>query len=105
MKKVCRLIILSLLALTMAFGFTACNDGEKVKDNPYRLTGVNVFDKGCYILGDLVYGAKKQPYNIQGQLLIANHIEFYEPETNELLSFSVPLTQEFQEILSKLPRF
>lgn len=52
MKKVCRLIILSLLALTMAFGFTACNDGEKVNDNPYRLTGVNVFDKGCYILGD-----------------------------------------------------
>ena len=60
---------------------------------------------GCYILGDLVYGSKKQPFNIQGQLLIANHIEYYEPETNELLSFSVPLTQEFQEILSKLPRF
>ena len=49
--------------------------------------------------------AAAQGFNIQGQLLIANHIEFYEPETNELLSFSVPLTQEFQEILSKLPRF
>ncbi len=57
---------------------------------------------GCYILGDNVYGPKKQNFNISGQLLIANHIEFFEPKTKEKLSFSIPLTQEFNEILEKL---
>lgn len=57
---------------------------------------------GCPIVGDTVYCAKKQPFNINGQLLIAKHIQFYEPESNELLSFSVPLTEEFQQILEKL---
>ena len=57
---------------------------------------------GCYILGDNVYGPKKQPFSVDGQLLQANHIEFFEPKTNEKLSFSIPLTQEFSEILEKL---
>ena len=57
---------------------------------------------GCYILGDNVYGPKKQQFNINGQLLIANHIEFFEPQTQQKLSFDVPPTQEFNEILEKI---
>ena len=57
---------------------------------------------GHPILGDEVYGLKKQPYNLNGQMLIANHIEFNEPSTNERLSFSIELTKEFVEILEKL---
>lgn len=53
MKKSIRIIILALLAFTMCFGFTACSeDDSNIKPNPYTLTGVNVFDDGCYILGD-----------------------------------------------------
>ena len=59
---------------------------------------------GCPILGDEVYGFKKQPFNISGQMLIANHIEFNEPTTNERLSFNIELTQEFNDILEKLRR-
>ena len=59
---------------------------------------------GHPILGDEIYGFKKQPFGISGQMLIANHIEFNEPLTNERLSFSVDLTEEFKKILEKIKK-
>lgn len=56
---------------------------------------------GHSIVGDNVYGGKT-PFKISGQLLIAKKIVFFEPETNQELSFEIPLTQEFEQVLNKL---
>ncbi len=57
---------------------------------------------GHAIVGDEVYGNKKQPFNVSGQLLVAKKISFFEPETNKQLTFEVPLTPEFEKVLEKL---
>ena len=57
---------------------------------------------GHSIVGDEVYGGKNQPFNVSGQLLIAKQISFFEPETNEELTFEIPLTEEFETVLNKL---
>lgn len=57
---------------------------------------------GHPIVGDEVYGLKKQPFNVVGQLLVAKRIEFFEPETLMPLEFEIPLTEEFENVLKKL---
>lgn len=63
MKKIILYVITIIMVLSMAFTFSACNDSgstqgglplddPNAKGNPYTLSGVNVFDDGCYILLD-----------------------------------------------------
>lgn len=57
---------------------------------------------GHSIVGDKVYGIKKEQFNLQGQLLHAMTIGFVHPKTNELMEFSAPLPKYFEDVLNKL---
>lgn len=54
------------------------------------------------ILGDDVYGPKKCPYNLSGQLLHAGTLGFIHPTTNEYIEFTADLPDNFNNILEKL---
>ena len=54
------------------------------------------------ILGDDVYGPKKSPYNLNGQLLHAGKLGFIHPTTNEYIEFDSELPEYFSDILAKL---
>ncbi len=54
------------------------------------------------ILGDDVYGPKKCPYNLSGQLLHAGTLGFIHPSTKEYIEFSADLPDYFENILEKL---
>ena len=56
------------------------------------------------VVGDEVYGYKKQKFNTHGQLLHSEYLEFTHPRTGERLHFSVPLPDYFAEIVEKLRR-
>ena len=57
---------------------------------------------GYPVVGDPVYGIKKQKFNLQGQLLHAERLTFTHPVTGEEMTFTAPLPEYFTEILSKL---
>lgn len=54
------------------------------------------------ILGDEVYGPKKNPFGIHGQVLHACEIGFIHPVSDEYLEFSAELPDNFNNILSRL---
>ena len=56
------------------------------------------------VVGDEVYGYKKQKFSTHGQLLHSEYLEFTHPRTGERLHFSVPLPDYFAEIVEKLRR-
>jgi len=57
---------------------------------------------GYPIVGDKVYGIKKQKFNLEGQLLHAYKLELNHPETDKRMSFTAPLPDYFQNILNKI---
>ncbi len=57
---------------------------------------------GHPILGDKTYGLKKEEFALEGQLLHAGEIGFIHPRTNEAVSFSAPLPQDFSDTLEKI---
>ena len=54
------------------------------------------------ILGDPVYGPKKCPYNLNGQLLHAGFLGFIHPVKNEYVEFQSELPEHFKKILKDL---
>lgn len=56
------------------------------------------------VVGDKVYGIKKQKFNLEGQLLHAFYIQFSHPETGEKMSFTTPLPDYFMRTINKLIR-
>lgn len=56
------------------------------------------------LVGDIVYGPKKQVFNLDGQLLHAKTLGFLHPRTGEYMEFSSEIPESFQRILSKLRR-
>lgn len=54
------------------------------------------------LVGDLVYGYKKQKYKIKGQLLHARLLGFIHPVSKIYMEFEAPLPKEFEETLKKL---
>ncbi|MBQ8164535.1 MAG: RluA family pseudouridine synthase [Clostridia bacterium] len=56
---------------------------------------------GHPVTGDPVYGIKN-PRGMTGQALHAGRIEFSHPATEEKVSFSAPLPDDFESLLSKL---
>lgn len=56
------------------------------------------------ILGDPMYGPKKQSYSSTGQLLHAKLIGFTHPTTHEYMEFDSPLPAYFQKAIDNLPR-
>ena len=54
------------------------------------------------VVGDKLYGYKKQKFNLEGQLLHAYSLEFLHPKTKEKVKFTAPLPEDFKKILSIL---
>ncbi len=54
---------------------------------------------GHAVVGDPVYGHKKQRFELNGQLLHAARLELTHPKTGERMSFTAPLPEYFQRIL------
>ena len=57
---------------------------------------------GHPILGDTVYGDKKNPYHLRGQALHAKKIGFVHPRTGKCYEFIQPPPPYFTELLEKL---
>lgn len=57
---------------------------------------------GHPVVGDPVYGYKKQKFSLNGQLLHAYSLSFVHPTTGEEMTFFAPLPDYFVEVLSKL---
>ena len=57
---------------------------------------------GHPLLGDLVYGPKKQPIHLEGQALHARVLGFIHPRTGEYLEFEAPLPPYFEALLERL---
>ena len=57
---------------------------------------------GHSIVGDPVYGIKKEKFRLNGQLLHAHSIGFVHPKTGEYMEFSAPLPEYFQEVVTAL---
>ncbi|MDY3240215.1 MAG: RluA family pseudouridine synthase [Anaerovoracaceae bacterium] len=54
------------------------------------------------LVGDMVYGPKKQPLTEDGQMLHARVLGFVHPRTGEYMEFERPLPPEFTAVLRKL---
>ena len=57
---------------------------------------------GHPILGDTVYGAKKEGPGLTGQCLHAVGLRFLHPRTHEVVELSCPLPDEFTRMLQKI---
>ena len=57
---------------------------------------------GHPLLGDPLYGPKKNPYSINGQALHAMVLGFVHPRSGEYMEFSAEYPEDFKKLLSKL---
>lgn len=57
---------------------------------------------GHPLLGDPVYGPKKQIFNLEGQVLHAKVLGFIHPRTGEYMEFSTELPEYFEKLIIKL---
>jgi 23S rRNA pseudouridine1911/1915/1917 synthase len=56
------------------------------------------------LVGDLVYGFKKQRFNLKGQVLHAKKLGFIHPSTKEYIEFTSPLPDYFEKLIAKLKK-
>ncbi len=59
---------------------------------------------GNPVVGDPVYGYKKQKFAVNGQLLHAAKLELTHPTSGENMTFFAPLPKDFEEVLQKLSK-
>lgn len=59
---------------------------------------------GHPVVGDPVYGFKKQKFSLDGQLLHAAKLELTHPVSAERMTFRASLPDDFEEVLQKLCR-
>lgn len=57
---------------------------------------------GHPLLGDEVYGTKKKPFKLLGQVLHAKTLGFIHPTKNEYIEFNTDLPEYFSNIINKL---
>lgn len=64
---------------------------------------VHLGSRGCHIVGDPLYGLKKdriaEQFHIGGQLLHARLLGFIHPRTKKYMEFSAPIPEYFQRVL------
>ncbi len=65
---------------------------------------VHMAHRGHPLLGDAVYGPKKQPAALQGQALHAQLLGFCHPKTGDHMEFTAQPPEEFQKLVQKLRR-
>lgn len=63
---------------------------------------VHMASLGHPLVGDPLYGFKKQRFKLKGQMLHAKKLGFIHPTKNEYIEFITELPEYFQEILQKL---
>ncbi len=63
---------------------------------------VHMASIGHSVVGDKVYGIKKEKFNLDGQLLHARTIGFDHPTTGEYMEFSKDVPEYFSDVLNKL---
>lgn len=83
-------------------GYTLCRFDLKTG----RTHQIRVHAKymGHPVVGDPVYGIKKQKFALNGQLLHAVRLEFTHPSTGKRMAFTAPLPDYFADVLKKLKR-
>ena len=59
---------------------------------------------GHPLLGDPVYGAKKCPFNLNGQVLHAKVLGFIHPRTGEYMEFNSELPDYFSSLIERLKK-
>lgn len=59
---------------------------------------------GHPLLGDQVYGPKKQPFSLNGQVLHARVLGFRHPTTGAYMEFEAPLPPYFQQLIERLQK-
>ena len=59
---------------------------------------------GHPLLGDSVYGPKKQPFNLKGQVLHARVLGFIHPRTGEYMEFESELPEYFTRLLDNVKK-
>lgn len=59
---------------------------------------------GHPVVGDPVYGIKKQRFSLNGQLLHAAKLELTHPTTGKRMEFSAPFPDYFETVLEKLEK-
>ena len=59
---------------------------------------------GHPVVGDPVYGYKKQRFSLDGQLLHAEKLTLTHPRTGEVMQFFAPLPEDFEHVLAVLRR-
>jgi 23S rRNA pseudouridine1911/1915/1917 synthase len=57
---------------------------------------------GHPLLGDGVYGPKKQPFHLDGQALHARVLGFMHPTTGKYMEFEAPLPGNFENLIKRL---
>ncbi len=83
-------------------GFTLCRfDLHTGRTHQIR---VHARYMGHPVVGDPVYGVKKQKFALDGQLLHAWRLEFIHPVTGKPMSFEAPIPKYFENVLSKLDK-
>ncbi|WP_315080407.1 RluA family pseudouridine synthase [uncultured Clostridium sp.] len=63
---------------------------------------VHMASLGHPLVGDPLYGFKKQRFKLKGQMLHAKKLGFIHPTKNEYMEFVTELPQYFEEILQRL---
>lgn len=63
---------------------------------------VHMASIGFPLVGDPLYGFKKQKFKLKGQMLHAKTLGFIHPSKNEYIEFTTELPEYFQVILDKL---
>lgn len=83
-------------------GYTLCRFNLKTG----RTHQIRVHAKylGHPVVGDKVYGIKKQKFALAGQLLHAERLELTHPATGERMVFTAPLPDYFVNVLKKLKK-
>ncbi|WP_097025787.1 RluA family pseudouridine synthase [Clostridium peptidivorans] len=59
---------------------------------------------GHPLVGDPVYGYKKQKFNLEGQMLYAQKLGFIHPRTNEYVEFQCSIPSYFKNVLDILEK-
>ena len=57
---------------------------------------------GHPLLGDEVYGPKKSPFKLKGQVLHAKILGFVHPATGEYMEFETPLPEYFETLINTI---
>ena len=57
---------------------------------------------GFPVVGDPVYGTRKQIFSIEGQALHAHQLSFTHPRTKETITCVAPIPADMEEILNQL---